>query len=61
MESKPASSTGSIHARHPALIMKAFIGFCHPMLIAQGLQEGQDLETEARSLIRFLLRAITRK
>jgi AcrR family transcriptional regulator len=44
-----------------ALIMKAFIGFCHPMLIAQGLQEGQDLETEARSLIRFLLRAITRK
>jgi len=42
-----------------ALIMKAFIGFCHPMLIAQGLQEGQDLETEARSLIRFLLRAIT--
>jgi hypothetical protein len=44
-----------------ALIMKAFIGFCHPMLIAQGLQEGQGLETEARSLIRFLLRAITRK
>jgi AcrR family transcriptional regulator len=44
-----------------AMIMKAFIGFCHPMLIAQGLQEGHDLETEARSLIRFLLRAITRR
>jgi AcrR family transcriptional regulator len=42
-----------------ALIMRAYIAFCHPVLIAQGLQEGNDLETEARSLIRFLLRAIT--
>jgi AcrR family transcriptional regulator len=40
-------------------IMKAFVGFCHPVLLAQGLREGQDLEAEARSLIRFLLRAIT--
>ena len=44
-----------------AMIMKAFIGYCHPLLIAQGLQDGQDLDTEARSLIRFLLRAITRR
>lgn len=44
-----------------AMIMKAFIGFCHPLLIAQGLQEGQDLDNEARLLIRFLLRAITRR
>ena len=42
-----------------ALIMKGFVAFCHPVLIAQGLQEGHDLESEARSLIRFLLRAIT--
>ena len=42
-----------------ALIMKAYVAFCHPVLLAQGLQEGNDLETEARSLIRFLLRAIT--
>jgi hypothetical protein len=42
-----------------ALIMKAYVGYCHPTLLAQGLQEGQDLESEARSLIRFLLRAIT--
>ena len=44
-----------------ALIMKGFVAFCHPVLIAQGLQEGQgrDPESEARSLIRFLLRAIT--
>jgi AcrR family transcriptional regulator len=42
-----------------ALMMKASIAFCHPVLIAQGLQEGHDLESEARSLVRFLLRAIT--
>jgi AcrR family transcriptional regulator len=42
-----------------ALIMKAYAGYCHPVLLAQSLQEGQDLETEARALIRFLLRAIT--
>jgi AcrR family transcriptional regulator len=41
------------------LIMKAYVAFCHPVLIAQGLQESQNLEAEARSLIRFLLRAIT--
>jgi AcrR family transcriptional regulator len=41
------------------LIMKAHVGYCHPMLLAQGLQEGGDLEAEARSLIRFLLRSIT--
>ena len=42
-----------------SLIMRAFASFCHPALLAQGLQEGNDLEAEARSLIRFLLRAIT--
>jgi AcrR family transcriptional regulator len=38
---------------------KACVGYCHPVLIAQGLQEGRDLEAETRSLIHFLLRAIT--
>ena len=38
---------------------KACVGFCHPVLIAQGLQEGRDMEAETRSLIHFLLRAIT--
>jgi AcrR family transcriptional regulator len=42
-----------------ALIMQGFVAFCHPVLIAQGLQEGHDLESNARSLVRFLLRAIT--
>jgi hypothetical protein len=42
-----------------ARMMQGFVAFCHPVLIAQGLQEGHDLESEARSLTRFLLRAIT--
>jgi len=42
-----------------ALMMKGFVAFCHPVLIAQEQQEGHDLESEARSLVRFLLRAIT--
>lgn len=40
-------------------IMRAYAAYCHPMMIAQGLQEGLDLEAEARTLSRFLLRAIT--
>lgn len=42
-----------------ALIMRANVSFCHPNLIAEGLQDGHDLETEARALMRFLVRAIT--
>jgi AcrR family transcriptional regulator len=42
-----------------ALIMQSSIAFCHPVLIAQALQDGHDLEAEARELIRFQLRAIT--
>jgi hypothetical protein len=42
-----------------ALIMRSFVAFCHPVLIAQALQDGHDLETEAKALIRFQLRAIT--
>ena len=41
------------------LIVRANVSFCHPILIAEGLQDGRDLETEARSLTRFLVRAIT--
>ena len=42
-----------------AVIMQSFISFCHPTLIAQGLQDGRDLEAEAVALIRFQLRALT--
>jgi AcrR family transcriptional regulator len=41
------------------LIMKAFVFYCHPVLLAEGLKEGQDMEADARNLIRFVLRAIT--
>src|SRR5262245_58791350 len=42
-----------------ALIMQSYVSFCHPILIAHGLQDGQDLEACAQALIRFQLRAIT--
>lgn len=40
-------------------IFRSLVSFCHPMLLAQCLQEGQDVETEARKTVAFLLRAIT--
>ena len=39
--------------------MRAMVAFHHPMLIGQCLEDGQDLETEARASVRFVLRAIT--
>ena len=53
-----------VRAGRPARDLDALLqGLCRPTaircLIAQGLQEGRDLETETRSLIHFLLRAIT--
>ncbi len=39
--------------------MRATVCFCHPVLVAQGLQDGEDLEASVRSAVRFLLRAIT--
>lgn len=42
-----------------AVILRSFVSFCHPVLIAQGLQDGHDLEAEARALMRFQVRAIT--
>jgi AcrR family transcriptional regulator len=41
------------------LIMRSVVAFTHPLLVGQCLEEGQDLETEARASVRFLLRAIT--
>jgi len=42
-----------------AQITRSYASFCHPLLIAEGLRNGQDLEAEAQALVRFLLRAIT--
>ena len=39
--------------------MRATVCFCHPVLVAQCLQDGEDLEASARSAVRFLVRAIT--
>jgi AcrR family transcriptional regulator len=41
------------------LIMLSVVAFTHPLLVGQCLEEGQDLEAQARASVRFLLRAIT--
>jgi AcrR family transcriptional regulator len=41
------------------LILRSMLVFCHPMLVSERLQQGHDVEAEARASIRFLLRAIT--
>jgi hypothetical protein len=41
------------------LIMRSVQVFTHPLLVGQCLDEGLDLEAEARASVRFLLRAIT--
>jgi AcrR family transcriptional regulator len=41
------------------LMLISLVDFCHPVLVAQYLQDQGDLETDARATIRFLLRAIT--
>jgi AcrR family transcriptional regulator len=41
------------------LIMRAVVPFTHPLVVGQCLEEGDDLEAQARASVRFLLRAIT--
>jgi AcrR family transcriptional regulator len=41
------------------LIMLSVVAFTHPLIVGQCLEEGQDLEAQARASVRFLLRAIT--
>jgi AcrR family transcriptional regulator len=41
------------------LMFRLMVGFFHPMLVSECLQQGHDVEAEARASIRFLLRAIT--
>ncbi len=41
------------------LILRSVLCFTHPMVIGQCMEEGQDLEAQARASVRFLLRAIT--
>jgi AcrR family transcriptional regulator len=49
-----------VEARETAeQIMRAVLAFTHPLLVGQCLEEGEDIDAQARSSIRFLLRAIT--
>jgi AcrR family transcriptional regulator len=41
------------------LIMRSVVAFTHPLIVGQCVEEGQDLEAQARATVRFLLRAIT--
>jgi AcrR family transcriptional regulator len=41
------------------LMMISLVHFCHPVLVAQYLQDQGDIEASARASVRFLLRAIT--
>jgi AcrR family transcriptional regulator len=43
------------------LLMLSLVHFSHPVLVAQYVQDGQDLEGDARATVHFLLRAITPK
>jgi AcrR family transcriptional regulator len=48
-----------IEPRETALqIKRSMVAFCHPLMLAEGLRDGGDLEKEARATIRFLMRAI---
>ena len=40
------------------LIMRSVVAFTHPLIVGQCLEEGEDLEAQARASVRFLLRAI---
>jgi AcrR family transcriptional regulator len=50
----------SVDPRETAeLIMRSVVVFTHPLVLSQCVEEGQDVEAEARASVRFLLRAIT--
>lgn len=43
------------------LMMRSLIGFMHPLVIAQMLQDDEDLEAAARGTVQFLIRAIAQR
>jgi AcrR family transcriptional regulator len=47
----PHDAAGQIH--------RALVSFVHPVLIAQCLQDGEDVEAALRNAVRFLLRGLT--
>jgi AcrR family transcriptional regulator len=55
--------TGEFEAVEPRetadLILRSIVLYTHPVMVAQCIQDGRDVEADARSTVRFLLRAIT--
>ena len=50
----------AVDARESSLVIKrSMLMFCHPLMVAECLEDDHDLEAEARESVRFLLRAIT--
>lgn len=46
-------------AQTAGLMMRSMVHFCHPVLLAQCLQDKEDVEAGMVTQVRFLLRAIT--
>jgi len=44
--------------RDTELFSRCVVSFAHPILLAHCMEEGMDVEAEARATVRFLLRAI---
>jgi AcrR family transcriptional regulator len=53
---------GDFEAANPSetaeVFLRSVVSFTHPMIVGQCMEEGQDLEDEARKSVRFLLKAI---
>ena len=50
----------AVDPREASLVIKrSMVMFCHPLMVAECLEDDHDLEAEARESVRFLLRAIT--
>jgi hypothetical protein len=41
------------------LMIRSLIAFVHPLLVGECMEEGEDIEAQARTSVRFLLRAVT--
>ena len=44
-----------------AMLMRGMIAFCHPVLLARSIADGDDPEREGTAQLRFLLKAILKR
>jgi len=55
-----AGDFAPVDARQTAeVILRSLVCFTHPVLVGQCMEEGEDLEAQARESVRFLLQAIS--